>query len=200
MIHAGVGNAQGCNELTQRGNVGLSHLGRALTGANDRLGNDLNERNARTVAIHQGRRGAVNTAVCTTEVGQLAGVFLHVGTLDFHAPLGAVFQHYVQVAVIGNRLVVLGNLVVLRLVRVKVILAGKAGGLRNGAIKRQANLDGALHALGVNYRQRTGQAQGDRVNVGIRRCVEVRRRGRKHLGFRIQLYVDFHAHYRFELF
>ena len=68
----------------------------------------------------------MNTTVRTTEVGQLAGVFFHVGTLDFYAPLGAVLQHNVQVAVIGNRLVVLGNLVILRLVRVKVIFAGKA--------------------------------------------------------------------------
>src|SRR5699024_8086469 len=99
----------------------------AGTGTLDRLGHDLDEGNTRTVAVHQGGGGAVDATRGTTEVGQLAGVLLHVGALDLDAPLGAVLQHDVQVTVVGDRLIVLGDLVVLRLIRVEVVLAGEPG-------------------------------------------------------------------------
>ena len=52
LVHTGIGDAQGSNELAQGRDIGLSHLGRTLTGTDDRLGHNLNERDASAVAIH----------------------------------------------------------------------------------------------------------------------------------------------------
>ena len=95
----------------------------------------------------------MDAAIGATQVGELSGVLFHVRALNFHAPLGAVIEDDVKVAVVGNRLIVLGNLVVLRLIRVEVILAGKARRLRNLAVQRQTDLDGAFHALRIHYGQ-----------------------------------------------
>ena len=67
----------------------------------------------------------MNAPVGTAEVGEFAGVFLHVGAFNFHPPFRAVVEHDVKVAVIGDGLVVLGYLVVFRLVWVEVVLPGK---------------------------------------------------------------------------
>ena len=127
-------------------------------------------------------------------MGQLAGVFFHVRALNLHAPFGAVLQNDVEVAIVSNWLIILGDLVILWLIRVEVVLAGKARRFRNGAIQRQTNLDGPLHALGVNHWQSTWQTQGNRVYVGVGRSIKVGCRGGKHLGVRAQFDVDFQAH------
>src|SRR5690606_4068111 len=98
-------------------------------------------------------------------VGQLASVFFHVGAFDLDAEDFAVFQFDVQVAVIGNRIIVLGGLEVLRGIRVEVVLAGKAALLGNLAVQRQADQDGVLHGGLVDHRQDTGQAQVHRGDV-----------------------------------
>ena len=67
----------------------------------------------------------MDASVGTAEVSELAGVFLHVGAFNFHAPFRAVVEHDVKVAVVGDGFVVLGDLVVFRLVRVEVVLPSK---------------------------------------------------------------------------
>src|SRR5699024_7809280 len=146
LVHAGIGHAEGLNQVAQRGDVGARDLRGALAGALDRLGDDLDQRHAGAVAVHQGGGRTVDATGSATEVGQLAGVLLHVGALDLDAPLGAVIEDDVQVAVVGDRLVVLADLVVLRLVWVEVILAREAGVRRDLAVQRKTDLDGPLHA------------------------------------------------------
>ena len=59
----------------------------------------------------------MNTAGGATDVRRLAGVLLHVRAFDADPEGCAVVEGYVEVAVDGDRLVVLGDLVVLGHVR-----------------------------------------------------------------------------------
>ena len=125
LIHARIGHTQGFHQVTQRRDVGAGNLRGALPCAFDGFGHNLNEGHTGAVAVHKRACCAVDASVGTAEVGELAGVFLHVGTFNFHAPFRAVVEHNVKVAVVGDGLVVLGYLVVFRLVRVEVVLPGK---------------------------------------------------------------------------
>ena len=82
---------QSLNEIAQCGDVCLSNLWCSFARALDGLGDNLDEGHARTVAVDQGGGGTVDTAAFTAEVRQLARVLLHVGALNLHAPLSAVF-------------------------------------------------------------------------------------------------------------
>ena len=62
LVHARVGDAEGLDQLAQCADVGLGHLGCALAGADDRLGHDLDQGDARAVAVHQRRGGAGDAA------------------------------------------------------------------------------------------------------------------------------------------
>lgn len=75
-------------------------------------------------------------------MGQLSGVLFHVGTLDLDAEDRAVLELDVQVAVVGNGLVILRGLEVLGRVRVEVVLPGKTAGLGDLAVQGEADLDG----------------------------------------------------------
>ena len=106
--------------------------------------------------------GAVDAAAAA-DVGGLAGVLLDVGPLD--ADPRAVGQ--LEPAVDVDRLVVLADLVVLRHVRIEVVLPGedRRRDRRSGAPApmRMAQLDGLL----VEHRQRAGQAEAHRADVGV---------------------------------
>ena len=97
-----------------------------------------------------------------TDVGPLAGVLLEVGALD--ADAHAVGQ--VEPAVDVERLVVLADLVLLRHVRIEVVLPVERPRL-DRAVERRADAHRQLDRLAVEHRQRAGQAERDRVDVGV---------------------------------
>ena len=127
LVHAGVGNPEGLDQVAEGGNVGAGNLGGAVAGANDGFRDDFDEGNTGPVAVNEGGGGAVDATVGATNVGELAGVFLHVGALDFDAPFGTIVENNVKVAVVGYGLVVLGDLVVFGLVGVEIVFAGESG-------------------------------------------------------------------------
>src|SRR5699024_8255108 len=86
LIQAAVGHAERLNQIAQCGDISLSDLWSASASTFDWLGDNLNQRDARTVAVHQRSGCAVNTTRSTTQVGELSGVFLHVSAFDFHTP------------------------------------------------------------------------------------------------------------------
>jgi hypothetical protein len=51
----------------------------------------------------------VNTARVATNVGELSGVFFHVGAFNVHTPQGVVIEFYFDGAIKGNGFVVLAN-------------------------------------------------------------------------------------------
>ena len=111
------------------------------------------------------------------DVGGLAGVLLDVGPLD----ADALARRQLEPAVDVERLVVLGDLVVLRHVRVEVVLPVEEAGL-DLAVERQADPDGQLHRLPVQHRERAGQAERHGVDVGVGLVAEAVGAGAEQLG------------------
>ena len=102
----------------------------------------------------------------------------------------------VEVAVRAQRLVVLGDLEVLRHVRVEVVLPGEPAPARDLAVQGQADPDRVLDRRPVHHRQRAGQAQADRADLGVGFGAEGGRAGAEHLGPGAQLHVGLQADHR----
>ena len=73
----------------------------------------------------------------------------------------------VEPAVIANRFVVLGGLIILRHVRVEVVLPGHAAPLGNVTVESQTNPNGRFDGMTVDGRHGSGQTQANRANIGI---------------------------------
>ena len=167
----------------------------SVAGSLDGLGDDFNQRHAGTVVIDQRTCGTCDPARLTTDVGQLPGVFFHVCSLDVHAPGTAVIQWHVEVAVDSDRLVVLRNLIVLRLVGVEIVLPGESAPRHDLAVQRQSDPDRRLDRGPVEDRQRARQAQTYRAHLGVGLGAEDGGAPAEHLGHGGQLYVHLKAQY-----
>ena len=105
----------------------------------------------------------------------------------------AVRRGHVDPAMLGDGLVELRDLVALGQVGIEVILARKDGALAHLAVDGQRGQRGKLDGLGVEHRQRAGQPQADRADVGVRRRAEVIGATAEGLGGGEQLHVDFES-------
>ena len=124
------------------------------------------------------------------EVRGLARVLFEVGSLD--ADPGAVGQ--VEEALGVDRLVVLADLVVLGHVGIEVVLAVEARG-PDLAVQGGADADGQLDRPCVEHRQRSGQPEADRADVGVRLAPNSLAQPQKSLVVVLQLGVDLEAHH-----
>jgi hypothetical protein len=140
--------------------------------------------------------GAVDAAFGAADMDRLRCVLLEVRALDpDHAiPVGA---GRLEAAVHAQRLVVLGDLVALRIVRVEVVLAVEDGLLGDLAAEREAEQDRPLHRLAVRHRQRTRERQADRARVRVRRVEVCDLAAAEHLRPRLQVDVDLEPDDRF---
>lgn len=172
----------------------LATSGARAAGPLDRLGDDLDEGDARAVVVEQRVGGAVDAAGGSADVRRLAGVLLHVGALDLHAEDLPVLQLDVQIAVEGDRLVVLGGLEVLRHVRIEVVLPGEAAPLGDLAVQREPDLDGGLDADLVDDRERARQPEADRTGLRVGALLELGGAAAEHLGLGAELDMDLEAH------
>ena len=96
-------------------------------------------------------------------------------------------------AMLGQRLVVLRNLVALGQIGIKVVFAREDRALAHLAVERQRGQRGKLDGLLVQHGQRSGQPQANRANVGVRIRAEPVGATAKRLGRREQLHVHFEA-------
>ena len=85
-------------------------------------------------------------------------------------------------AVLGQRLVVLRNLVALGQVGIEVILAGKDRSLVDAAVQRHGREHRELHRFAVQHGQGSRQSQAHGTNVGVGRIAEMSRAGAENLG------------------
>ena len=92
LVHPHVGNIQGAQQVPQRGDIGPGHFGGTLAGPLDGFGDDLDQRHAGAVDVQQRGGGAVDAAGVAADVGQLAGVLLHVRALDVDPEGAAVLE------------------------------------------------------------------------------------------------------------
>ena len=148
------------------GNVGASHLGRLRTGPEDRPGDDLDQRHARPVVVDDRMVGAVD-ASRRPDMGQLARVLLHVGSLDVD-PEGLTVDLHLDPAVEGDRLVILRGLEILGHIRVEVVLPGEPAPWCDPAAECQADADGRLHRFGVDHGKGSRQAEAHGTSLGVR--------------------------------
>ncbi len=100
---------------------------------------------------------------------------------------------------LGERLIVLRNLVALGQVGIEVVLARKDRPFAHLAIQRQRGQHGKLHGLGIQYRERARQADAHGTNVGIRLRTKSIRAAAKNLARGEQLHVHFEADHRLVL-
>ena len=123
---------------------------------------------------------------------RFARVLFHVDAR--HAdPLRDIVDLDFQPAILGQRLIVLRNLISLGQVGIEVILAGKTRPGIDGAVQRQRRLHRHGHGFPVQHRERAWQAEAHRANIGIRRIAEMRRAGTEDLGLRQKLKMNLKA-------
>ena len=80
-----------------------------------------------------------------------------------------------DVAMLGQRLVVLRNLVALGQVGIEVVLAGEDRSLVGSAVQRRRRQHGKLHRPPFSTGKRTRQTETHRAHVGVRRIAKVGR-------------------------
>ena len=193
-----MGNTQGAHNIAQRTHVGACDFRGALARTLDRLGDDLDKRNAGAVVVDERMIGAFDTAVGTTHMGVLAGVVLDVRTLNRHAEDRAVIQFDIQVAVAVGRLVILRDLIVTRHIRVEVVLAGELAPFGDFAVQGEAQLDGEIDGGLVDHWQASRQAEAHRGQLGVRFAAELDMRRAEQFGVRAQFDVGLQADHRVE--
>ena len=177
LVHPAVGYAGVEDNGTELLQVRLGFLG----GADVRLRNDLDQRNAATVAVYHGAVYVV--------VHQLSGVLLNVDPGDADA-LGACRRLNIQPAVLAKRQVVLGDLICLGQVGIEVVLPVLLGKMGNGAVGGKSRLDGVFHHLSVQGGQGARQTHADRTALRVGGGSEIGGAGAEDLGFGFQLNVD----------
>ena len=159
LLHPDVGDTQRAQQVAQHGRRRPAPPRAPGPGPLDRLGDDLDQRDAGAVVVEQRVVGPVDPAGRPADVQRLAGVLLHVRPLDAD-PVGLAVDLDLGPAVVRDRLVVLGDLVVLRHVGIEVVLPGEAAPFGDLAAQRQADADRGLDRLGVHHRQRARAGRG----------------------------------------
>ena len=102
-------------------------------------------------------------------------------------------RRHLDPAVLGDGLVELRDLVALGQVGIEVVLAREDGALAHLAVDGQRGQRGKLDGLRVQHRQRAGQPQAHRADVGVGRRAKVVGATAEGLGGGEQLHVDFES-------
>src|SRR5271157_1935556 len=165
-FHVAVADAGVEDDLLQPGQIFVRFVRRRNVG----LTNDLDQRHTGTVQVD----GRPLAAVVQAVVQALAGVFLQVNARDTDA-LGPVRRLDLDVSVLGERFVVLRDLIALGQVRIEVILAREDGRFVDLAIQRRRRQHRKLHRPLVQHRQRPRQAEAHWTYVRVWQIAEARR-------------------------
>ncbi len=185
LLHVAVGDAGVEENFFQAREVFEGFVGGADVG----LGDNLNQRSSAAVEVEIGAGSGVGKPV----VEALAGVFFHVQPGDADALHGAVRCGHLDEAVLGDGLVELRYLIALWQVGIEIVLACEDGALADLAADGQGGERGELDGLPVQNRQRAGQPQADRADVGVGRRAKMIGATAKSLGRGEQLDVDFES-------
>jgi len=129
---------------------------------------------------------------------KLAGVLLEMGAGNADAA-GLALYRDIEVAMFGDGLVELTDLVVLWQIRIVVVLAVKLGIGGDLAVDCQAGLHALLKGFPVQHRQHPGLAQTDRAHVGILLMGKLVWAGAKDLGLRLQAHMHLKSNNGFVL-
>jgi hypothetical protein len=192
LFHVGVADAAVDEDLLERGEIGEGFLGGGDVGFAD----DFHERGAGAVEV--------DAAGAVVEVERFGDVFLEVNADEADGFVGDEGGVFLRVLGIGEEverdgaaeaegLVVLGDLVILRHVRVEIIFAVELAALGDAAAEHFAGEDGFHNRLFVRDRQHAGHPEADRADMGIDRAAELVFAAAEHLGVGLELDVNFQA-------
>ena len=184
LLHVAVADAEVEEDRAEGAEVGRGLLRRADVRLRDRF----HQRHARAIEVHQARAGGLERAL----VDQPAHVLLEVQALDGDAP-GLAEGLELEPPVLGERLLVLTDLVVLRHVGVVVVLPREPAARVDPAVERQRRADPELDRPPVDHGEAARHALADGAGLAVGRRPEVRRAAAEHLGARPELGVHLEA-------
>ena len=187
-LHVAVAHFRVFEDLLQRVEVRVGLGGRAQV----RLGNDFDQRDAAAVEIDVAPAVGIGKAF----VQALARVVFHVQPRDADA-LFLALDFDLDPARQRQRQLVHRNLVALRQIGIKVVLARKARARLNRAVDRQRRAQRQLQRPLVQHRQRPRQPQAHGTRIRIRRRAEFRRAAAKRLRQRVELRVHLEPDHSF---
>src|SRR5439155_14278283 len=142
----------------------------------------------RAVVIDEARLGRLEGPL----VEELADVLFQMESLDADDARRPVDLD-LETAVFGQRLLVLGDLVVLRHVRVVVVFAREAARVVHATVERERGADAELDRAAVDDGKHARHSLADRARLAVRRRPEGRRTAAEHLRPREELRVDLEA-------
>src|SRR6516225_5058948 len=123
----------------------------------------------------------------------LAGVFFQRHARGADALATASSRGDFDVAVLGQRLVVLRDLVALGKIGIEVVLAGKDRVLANLAVEGHRREYHEFHRSSIEHRESAWQPEAHRTNIRVRRIAELRRAAAENLGFGKKMNVNFQS-------
>ena len=109
----------------------------------------------------------MDTSGFSPDMGVLAGILFHMGAFNIDPEDFPIIELYVYIPVMGDGLIVLGNLVGLSQVRIEIVFAREPTERRNFAVERQANLDRVFYGSLIGYRKGSGQTHRNRGYPGV---------------------------------
>ena len=137
---------------------------KCLVGSADvRLTDDFHQRRTASIQVDVGPRDGVGKPVVET----LARVFLQVQPRDADAFCRARSVGYIDPAILGERLIELGDLVSLRGIGIEVVLPRKDTGLANVAMDCSCRQHRQLYRTAIQHRQGARQAKTCRAHMGV---------------------------------
>ena len=146
---------------------------------------------AGSVIIHQGN-------ILPFIMYQLSRILLHVDFMNsYFLPPGRRFDFHAAVLADGE--VELGNLIVLRIVGVKIVLPVKSAEPGNGTAGSKANSHGIFHHLLIQYGKGARHSGTDGTGMGIGRSAESSGAAAEDFGPGCQFYMNLKADYCFVL-
>ena len=169
LLHVDVGDPELLDEAAQLGQERPGLIGRGDVG----LGDDLDQRRAAPVEVHQRVVGSGDAARGPARVDELARVLFQVHPGDAHPQEAPVLQLHVQMPADAQGQVVLRDLVGLGQVRIEVVLAVEDGPAGDAAVESEGDAGGVLDGLLVGDRKHARDAPG---RSGTRGCSAARRR------------------------
>ena len=110
------------------------------------------------------------------------------GSIDFHP------------AIITDRQIELGDLVILRIIRIEIVFTVKAAVRMYLAVGSQSYRYRQFYHTLIENRQRAGHSGAYRTGVGIRRTAKGRGTSAKDLRLRRQFHMDFQSDHGFILY
>ena len=179
LFHVAVAGFQVPQDGAQLGDIGLRLLGRAHV----RLGDDLHQCDTRAVQIHI-------AIIWVLVVDRLAGVLLQMQPLDANLhrlAVGLDFDH----AFADNGVLVLADLVALRQIGIKVVLAVENRAIVDFGLQTEPSANGLRHAFLIDHGQHARHRRIHQRHMRIGFGPERGGRPRKQFRLRVDLGVDF---------